>query len=113
MASSIQARGFDDSYDSQNGVLFGFFVLFMFACLMSLTLVWFRRRRVAQQAALLPTHQRRGHHRSLTITTAPTSVGPDRIFVYDEKMNLIANSHGPPDSPVPEIRVTFPDEVDQ
>lgn len=68
---------------------------------------------MTQQAALLPTHQRRGHQRSLTITTAPTSVGPDRVFVYDEKMNLIANSHGPPDSPVPEIRVTFPDEVDQ
>jgi len=80
---------------------------------MSVTLMYFRRRRNSQQAVLLPTHQRRGHQRSLTITTAPTHTGQDRVFVYDEKMNLIANSHGPPDSPVPEIRVTFPDEVDQ
>lgn len=67
---------------------------------------------MTQQMAVLPTHQRRGHHRSLTITTTPAYVGQDKVFVYDEKMNLIANSHGPPNSPVPEIRITFPDEVD-
>ena len=114
MLSSLRPRDFDD-YDSSNNLLYGFFVLFMFACIMSVTLVIFRRRRLARQATLqvLPTHQRRGHQRSLTITTAPAYTGQDKVFVYDEKMNLIANSHGPPGSPVPEIRVTFPDEVDQ
>lgn len=111
--ATLQSRDFDDDYDSHNRLLFGFFVLLLVACLASATLVWLRRRRAAQQAALLPTHQRRGHQRSLTITTAPTYAGQDRVFVYDEKMNLVANSHGPPGSPVPEIRVTFPDEVDQ
>lgn len=67
---------------------------------------------MAQQAMVLPTYQRRGHHRSLTITSTPAYVGQDRVFVYDEKMNLIANSHGPSNSAVPEIRVTFPDEMD-
>ena len=33
--------------------------------------------------------------------------------MYDEKMNLIANSHGPPNCAVPEIRITFPDEFGQ
>ena len=110
---SLKIRNLDDDYDGHNGLLFGFFFLFMFACLTSVILLYFRRRRAAQQAALLPTHSRRGHQRSPTITTAHTYGGQERIFVYDEKMNLIANSHGPPDGPVPEIRVTFPDEVDQ
>ena len=113
VSSTLVARDFDDDYDGHNGLLFGFFVLFMLSILMSVTLIYFRRRRLSQQGVLLPTHHRRGHQRSLTITTTPSHSGQDRVFVYDEKMNLIANSHGPPDSPVPEIRVTFPDEVDQ
>lgn len=111
--STLLARDFDDISDGHDGLLFGFFLLFIFAILTSLSLIYLRRRRLAQQAALLPIHHRRGHQRSLTITTAPAYGGQDKVFVYDEKMNLIANSHGPPDSPVPEIRVTFPDEVDQ
>lgn len=104
----------DDFYGAYNPLLYGFFVLFVFACMTSLALLWFRRKRALQRTALaLPTHHRRGHQRSLTITTTPAFVGQDRVFVYDEKMNLIANSHGPPGSPVPEIRVTFPDEVGQ
>lgn len=112
---SLRFRDLDDfdNDDSTNGLLFGLFILSVFACLMSVSIVfWRRRRRLAQQAAILPTHQPRGHHRSLTITTTPTYVGQDKVFVYDEKMNLIANSHGPRDSAVPEIRITFPDEVD-
>lgn len=107
------SRDVDDEYDSSNELLYGFFVLFLFACLTSITLLYLRRKRAARQASLLPTYKRRGHQRSLTITTTPVHATQDRVFVYDEKMNLIANSHGPPDSPVPEIRVTFPDEVDQ
>lgn len=106
-------RDVDDAYGSSNELLYGFFVLVLFACLTSVTLLYFRRKRALRQVALLPTYQRRGHQRSLTITTTPVYASQDRVFVYDEKMNLIANSHGPPDSPVPEIRVTFPDEVDQ
>lgn len=34
------------------------------------------------------------------------------IHVYHEKQNLIDNSDSPPTSPVPEIRITFPDETD-
>lgn len=111
--SSLQRRDFDDGYNGYESALYGFAVLFIFACFMSVTLLYFRRKRAAQQVAILPVHQRRGHHRSLTITTAPPYATQDKVFVYDEKMNLIANSHGPPDSAVPEIRITFPDEMDQ
>ena len=44
------------------------------------------------------------------MTNIPNIGTKDSIFVYDEKMNLIANSSSPPSSAVPEIRVTFPDE---
>lgn len=114
MPLSLHARDFGIDSNGNDGLLFGFFVLFVFACLTSVTLIWIRRRRAIKQAALLPTyHPRRGHQRSLTITTAPACAKHDKVFVYDEKMNLIANSHAPPGSPIPEIHVTFPDEVDQ
>lgn len=104
----------DYVYDAPNGLLFGFFVLFLFACGVSISLLYLRRRRrVARQMALLPTHQRRGHQRSLTITSTPAYTGQERVYVYDDKMNMIGSSNCAPDSPVPEIRITFPDEVDQ
>lgn len=34
-------------------------------------------------------------------------------FIVQEKLNLIENSDSPPPSPLPEIRITFPDEVDR
>lgn len=111
--SILQSRDYDDDYNGWDNALYGFSVLFIFACFLSVALLYFRRKRAAQRAAMLPVHQPRGHHRSPTITTAPTYARQDKVFVYDEKMNLIANSHGPPDSTVPEIRITFPDEVDQ
>lgn len=105
----------DDGYVYQNpsGLLFGFFILFVFICTLSISLFCIRRRRAMQQMALLPTHQRRGHQRSLTITTTPVYPGQDKVYVYDEKMNMIGSSNCRPDSPVPEIRITFPDEIDQ
>lgn len=117
--SSFRARDLgagsddDDVYDASNGLLFGFFILFLFSVSLSAGLFYLRRRRVARQMALLPTHQRRGHQRSLTITSTPAYTGQERVYVYDDKMNMIGGSHHGPDSPVPEIRITFPEEVDQ
>lgn len=100
-------------YQSPSGLLFGFFILFLFTCTLSVTLIYIRRRRAMRAMGLLPTHQRRGHQRSLTITTPPVYSGQDKVYVYDDKMNMIGSSNCRPDSPVPEIRITFPDEVDQ
>ena len=71
------------------------------------------RRRQAANAEVLPTHQRNSNHRRLTITATPYTGKTESVHVYDEKRNLIENSSCPPDSPVPEIRITFPDEEDQ
>lgn len=76
----------------------------------------FRRKNKKRQSSLLPVHQdapkRTSNHRRLTITATPFDAKKESIYVYNEKKNLVENSSSPPPSPVPEIRITFPDEED-
>jgi len=103
---------------SMGGLPFVFLTLVIVGSLLSLALLLLRRRRLARQnqTSSLPIYNsgaRHSHHRSVSVTNLPT-VGPNSsVFVYDEKMNLIANSSSPPSSAVPEIRVTFPDEGEE
>jgi hypothetical protein len=70
-------------------------------------------RKTKKAAAELPLYEKRqSGHRRLTITTSPYGKGRESVLVYQEKQDLMANSSSPPSSPVPEIRITFPDEVD-
>lgn len=48
------------------------------------------------------------NYKRLTIDTQNTPA-----YVIQEKRNLIDSPNSPPTSPVPEIRITFPDEVDK
>ncbi|KAF1961166.1 hypothetical protein CC80DRAFT_531878 [Byssothecium circinans] len=72
-----------------------------------------RRARKDAEAQLPLYEKRQSGHRRLTITTTPYGKGRDSVVVYQEKQDLMANSCSPPASPVPEIRITFPDEVDE
>ena len=73
-----------------------------------------RARRDAAVAQQLPLYEKRqSGHRRMTITASPYSKGGESVIVYQEKQDLMANSSSPPASPVPEIRITFPDEVDE
>lgn len=90
-----------------------FFTLVVIGSVLSLALLFMRRRRLVRQQALLPRYNPQSHHRSVSVTNLPHIGQNDRVFIYDEKMNLIANSSSPPSSPVPEIRVTFPDDEDK
>lgn len=78
-------------------LLIALLVLLFVALLLVLSLYIIRRvrrsRAVARQS--LPTHH---NHRRLTIN------------VYDEKASILSSPSSPPLSPVPEIRITFPDE---
>ncbi|KAF2180210.1 hypothetical protein K469DRAFT_489209, partial [Zopfia rhizophila CBS 207.26] len=77
-------------------------------------LLFLRSMRKAKKETELPLYEKRqSDHRRLTITATPFGKGRDSIYVYQEKQELIANSSSPPPSPVPEIRITFPDEVDE
>ncbi|KAF1810975.1 hypothetical protein P152DRAFT_475037 [Eremomyces bilateralis CBS 781.70] len=49
--------------------------------------------------------------RGLSIQAAP--YGRESVYVIQEKQNLMASSNSPPQSPVPEIRITLPDELDK
>ena len=100
----------DEPPYSMHQLLFVLFTLLLVASLCSLALFFLRRKRLARQASLLPTHRQQfSHHRSPSISNF--NYGKDgSVFVYDEKMNLIHNSSSPPSSAVPEIHITFPDE---
>jgi hypothetical protein len=65
-----------------------------------------RRTRKAK-GELLPSYNEKPskNSRSLTIDTP--------AYVAAEKQSLIDNSSSPPPSPVPEIHITFPEEVDE
>jgi hypothetical protein len=66
------------------------------------------RNRQKQQQDVLPSYQE-GSRRSLIRSTLTINAP---AYVAREKQNLMDNSFSPPGSPIPEIRITFPEEVD-
>lgn len=105
----------DSDLDSYYGpgmgpLLMVFFGLILAGSCLTLALICFRRKRIAQRQVLLPQYRAHAHNRSASVTNLPNLARNESVFVYDEKMNLIANSANPPPSTVPQIRVTFPDD---
>ncbi|RMJ22845.1 hypothetical protein PHISP_06280 [Aspergillus sp. HF37] len=95
-------------------LLIALLVLLFVALLLTGGLLLLRRRRRSRKQPELPFHngQVSSNHRRLTVSTsAPAKT--ESVFVYDEKRSLMENSDSPPDSPVPEIRITFPEEEDE
>lgn len=96
------------------GLLVSLLVLVILGLALIGALLFLRNKRLSKKEAQLPLYEKRqSGHRRLTITASPYSKGRESILVYQEKQDLIANSSSPPTSPVPEIRITFPDEVDE
>ena len=54
------------------------------------------------------------NHRRLTITAAPYDRRSESLYLCGsgEKHSLLSGAASPPQSPIPEIRITFPEEVD-
>ena len=81
-----------------------------------------RARRKAKQIQKLtdlsfessPSYSKPSKHRRLTVTAPPYDGHSKPIYVYNEKEILVEDSSHPtsPTSPVPEIRITFPEEED-
>jgi len=93
-----------------NHLVFVFSTLLLLAVLSSLLFYAMRRKRLAREAAVLPTYHQVSHHRSASISNFNTGHRNESVFVYDEKMNLIHNSGNPPTTAIPEIHITFPDD---
>jgi hypothetical protein len=102
-------------------LLVALLVLFCSALVLVGTLLLLRRNRRARLADDedgLPSYDeksgsRGSNHRRLTITATAYGRSTESIHVYQEKQNLLDNSFSPPPSPVPEIRITFPEEIDE
>ena len=74
------------------------------------------RRRRAAKSQELPFHNkqtRKSNHRRLTITASPYGRNSPSISISEKQAFMNYHSDSPPSSPVPEIRITFPEEVDQ
>ena len=70
-------------------------------------------RRLRKNQERLPPYEEKPtrvpNPRGLSIRTDKRTTS----IVFQEKLNLIENSSSPPPSPIPEIRITFPEEVDE
>ncbi|KAI9802848.1 MAG: hypothetical protein M1833_001447 [Piccolia ochrophora] len=99
-------------------LLIALLVLLFIALLLGGALLALRSHRRSKKQSRLSTSEHTGskssNHRRLTITAAPYGRNSQSVHVYSEKANLVQNSSSPPGSPdsIPEIRVTFPEEVD-
>jgi hypothetical protein len=115
----LTARGVSsdesNSMDTTHLVLLICLLLLVMVAMVLVGSLYFLRnmRRARQQAdadAQLPVYEKRqSSHNRLTITAMPYK-GRESVLVYSEKQNLMDS---PPASPVPEIRITFPDEIDE
>lgn len=112
---SLVARAEDSNSLSptMTGLLVALLVLALIAMVLLAGLLFLRRLRNSRKLqSELPMYNEKRSSRNTRRLTIATSRG-DSIYVYQEKQNLIANSSSPPASPVPEIRITFPEEVDE
>ncbi|KAL6705204.1 hypothetical protein ACN47E_007164 [Coniothyrium glycines] len=114
----LAARGEDGGLNTtQLALLVSLLLLVLFGLLLIGALMFLRSmrraRKQAEAAAQLPLYEKRqSTHSRLTISTAPYQ-GRESVVVISEKQGLMGGSPNSPTSPVPEIRITFPDEVDE
>ena len=81
--------------------------------LLSVVTLYFLRLRRQSMAQQLPLYDEKNacsasHYSHRRVAVRPS----ESIIVYQEKQSLMANSEAPSNSSVPEIRITFPEEVD-
>lgn len=107
----------DDSKDRHNmtnvAIVVSILMLVLLGVVLVGALLFLRNMRRARMQAEggLPIYEKRQSGRRLTITAMPYK-GRESVVVYSEKEELM-RSPSTPTSPVPEIRITFPDEVDE
>lgn len=117
---TIAGRDMTNGGDTLNpavaNLLVTLIILLIAGILLSGALVLVRRRRRARKQSELPLYDdkqsKTSNHRQLTIMATPPASKSKSIYVNAEKQILMDSSSSPPPSPVPEIRITFPEEED-
>ncbi|KAL8916970.1 MAG: hypothetical protein Q9208_008225 [Pyrenodesmia sp. 3 TL-2023] len=71
-----------------------------------------REQRDPSLPVYVPSAKRTSNHRRLTITATSYGRSPEDVRIYNEKEMLPSQTSSGPPSPVPEIRITFPEEED-
>lgn len=103
-------------------LFFAFLVLILVILWLVTILVLLRRRRQNAQFNLLPLHadEHNDHKRSIHRRRPALVIAPPAFdhqskfdFVRESKLDPLKHSHSPPSSPVPQIRITFPEEVSE
>ncbi|KAL1306451.1 hypothetical protein AAFC00_005149 [Neodothiora populina] len=104
----------DDFYDpTMIGLLVTLLVLIIVAIFALIALYVLRRKRQSMQQLPMYNEKNASSGSSRYSSHRRVAVRPsESIIVYQEKQSLIDNSDAPPTSPVPEIRITFPEELD-
>lgn len=90
-------------------------VLLILAVLLVAGLLVLRQRRRARKQQELPLYDEKRSSTSSSLSThRRVLVRPsESIYVIQEKQILMDESNSPPPSPLPEIRITFPEEFDK
>lgn len=113
MARDAEEGAYNDSTHIRLLLTFLTLVTFGLTAVSILLFIRFRRR-MAERRSSLPLYEEaiqrpssaRSNHRRLVVR-------PENDYVYQEKQMLMACSDAPPPtSPVPEIRITFPEDMD-
>lgn len=101
-------------------LLVGLIILLCFGlCLIACLIVLRSRRKAKQNLTDLPFQATSpsgiSNHRRLTVTASPYGRRSQAINIYSEKEFMVNETSQPnsPSSPVPEIRITFPEEEDE
>ncbi|PWY78687.1 hypothetical protein BO83DRAFT_213248 [Aspergillus eucalypticola CBS 122712] len=116
--SGLVRRGDSGSNDGLSPYMVDLLISLLVLILLGLALVGallvLRRKRLNREQSELPVHNGQcvPNHRRFTVSASPNAK-TESVLVYDEKRSLIENSSSPPPSPVPEIRITFPEEEDE
>ncbi|QIX01811.1 hypothetical protein AMS68_007328 [Peltaster fructicola] len=98
------------------GLVVALIVLVVIASAAIGTLITLRRRRNRQHQSALPMYNEKRLSAPSSASSSPrrgNKASTESIIVYQEKRNLLENSDSPPSSPLPEIRITFPEEFDE
>lgn len=91
-------------------------LLFLGLSLVALLFILRHNRKTRKQSELPlynESSSKTSNHRRLTISATPYGKRSESVYIYNEKTTLMASPLGTPTSPIPEIRITFPEEEDE